>query len=445
MGLDWFQGLLVRAGVPFEALPVDGRSLSPADAYAVLSCLLVANVELRDFGPWRMATHLSWEAAQKGKALSRRELHERMRRFQGLFVLRPDGYLVRATTGEAVQYVGEVSLVDGALRSDDFVVGPFYAVRNRYLYAVDSSLGIHPDGVMAGVYAPDDGTVGPLLEGAGHAVLDTVEGIIGLILHPIDTIAGLAQLPEAVRALLENSPEYWEHFRALPHGAQVRAASRLITNVVIVFATAGSGASGAASIGSKLGRFSVPVLTLSADGALAVRAVVVSAGQVVTAVGAAPAAVYVLHMANMGARAGQVPGGAGGASGPGRWTTVKPSTSERARRYQEQITKQPASKVYRIDDVEYDGFIDDILLEAKGPGYRSFFDKAGRPMPWYRSSGKFDELMTQARNQSKMAERVRLKVRWHVAEEDVAEFLRRLFQGPGFSHVEVVHTPAFPR
>jgi hypothetical protein len=265
-----------------------------------------------------MATHLTWEAAQKGKALSRRELHERMRRFQSLFVLRPDGCLVKATTGEAVQYVGEVSLVDGALRSDDFVVGLFYAVRNRYLYVVDANLGIHPDAVMAGIYAPDDGTVGPMLEGAGHAVLDTVEGIVGLILHPIDTIAGLAQLPEAVRALIENSPEYWEHFRALPHGAQVRAASRLITNVMIVFATAGSGASGAASVGSKLGRFSVPVLSLSADGVLAVRAVVVPAGQVATVVGTAPAAVYVLHMANTAARTGNPSGGTAAASEPGR-------------------------------------------------------------------------------------------------------------------------------
>jgi hypothetical protein len=100
--------------------------------------------------------------------------------------------------------------------------------------------------------------------------------------------------------------------------------------------------------------------------------------------------------------------------------------------------------VYRIDDVEYDGFTDNILLEAKGPGYRSFFDKNGEPMPWYSESGKFDELMTQADHQSKMAKRVGLKLRWHVAEEEVAEFLRILFKRFRISNVDVIHTSAVP-
>ena len=299
--LDWFQGLLVRVGVPFETLPAEKRNLTPFEAGKLLSRVLSADVELRDFGPWRMAAQLLWEVVTRQQAVPREELYERMRHFQGLLVLRPDGCLVKATTGEAMQYVGEVSLRNGALRAEDFEVGRFYGVRHRYLYALDSRLEIHPDAVLVGIYAPDDGTVGPMMEGAGHAVVDTVEGMVSLVLHPMDTVTGLAQLPEAVRALIENSPEYWEHFRVLPHGAKVRAVSRLIANVVIVFGTAGSGVSGAASPGSKLSRLSVPVLSLSADGVLALRTVAVPTGQLVTAVGAAPAAVYVLHMANAGA------------------------------------------------------------------------------------------------------------------------------------------------
>jgi hypothetical protein len=49
-----------------------------------------------------------------------------MRRFHALLVLRPDGYLVRATTGRAVQHVGEVQFINGALCAEGFQVGPLY-------------------------------------------------------------------------------------------------------------------------------------------------------------------------------------------------------------------------------------------------------------------------------------------------------------------------------
>ena len=68
------------------------------------------------------------------------------------------------------------------------------------------------------------------MEGAGLGVADTVTGIVSLVMHPRESLEGLAQLPSAVRTLIENSPEYWEHFRSLPSGEQVRNASRLLTN-----------------------------------------------------------------------------------------------------------------------------------------------------------------------------------------------------------------------
>jgi hypothetical protein len=334
-------------------------------------------------------------------------------------------------------------LVNGELRAEGFIVGPFYAVRNRYLYPVDARLGIHPDAVMAGVYEPDEGTLGPMAEGAGHAVVDAVEGVVNVVVHPINTVEGLAQLPAAVKTLIESSPEYWEQFRALPHGAQVRAVSRLITNVVILCGTAGAGASGAASLGGKLGRLRLAVLSLSAEGALALRSVVVPAGQLVTAVGAAPGAVYVLHMAKAGAEGAGRPAPRPG-KGPGRWKTVKPSGSERAQLYQQQITGRPASEVYRIGDVEFDGFTEGVLLEAKGPGYKSFFEVSSEPKPWYERSGKFGELLDQARAQAKLAKRLGLRLRWHVAESEVATSLIKIFEDQRLSEIEVVYTPAAP-
>jgi len=129
---------------------------------------------------------------------------------------------------------------------------------------------------------------------------------------------------------------------------------------------------------------------------------------------------------------------------PGQWARVKPSAIEGANRYQEQITGRPASEVYKVNDVEFDGFMDGVLLEAKGPGYRSFFQPNGKPMPWYEKSGHFDQLMNQAQRQSLLARHLGLPLRWHVAEAEVARVLRRLFAARGLPRIEVVHTPALP-
>lgn len=431
--VDYFQGLLVRAGMAPELLPANARALSPEEAVRLLSALLSAEVGLRDFGPWRMAAHLLWEVAQGGAPVSREVLHERMRRFIPLVVLRPDGYLVKATTGQAVQSAGEVRLVKGALRAEGFEVGPFYTVKGHYLYAVEEDLTVHPDAVMAGVWDPDEGNLEPLLEGAGQAVVETVTGLVGLVLHPIDSLEGLAQLPEAVRTLIESSPGYWEHFRAMPHGAQVRAASRLLTHVLITFGTAGAGSARIAAVGGRLGSLGVPVLSLSADGAMALRMVAVPAGQLATAIGPAVGATYILHMANMAAGGGGPPAG-----GPGRWEKATEAMKPPARKYQAQITGAPEGYVYKVGDVKFDGFKDGVLLEAKGPGYLDFFKK-GNPQEWFQG---VEKMIDQAQRQVDAAPGIRIQ--WHFAEKDVADFIRKSFAREGLGMIEVVSTAARP-
>ena len=232
--VDWFQGLMVRAGVSPTLLPVDGRKLTPPQAAALLTRLLEAEVPLRDWGPRRMAAHLLVGVVQSGRHVSREELHVRMRRYAGTLVLRPDGYLVSSTTGEALQYAGQVELVDGTLRAEGFEVGPFYGMRgDAYLYRLEDDLGHHPDARVAGSYRPDTNTAGPAVEGMGRAVEDTENGVVTLVLEPEESLAGLAKLPSAVRTLIEHSPEYWERYRALPHGEQVRQASRLLSNILL--------------------------------------------------------------------------------------------------------------------------------------------------------------------------------------------------------------------
>ncbi len=452
--LDYFQGLLVRGGVPPSALPVDGRSLTPEDAAHLLSWLLAAEIPLRDFGPWRMAAHLLWEVIRGGVPVSRSELHARMRRFHPLLVLRTDGFLVRANTGRAVQQVGEVQLLEGTLRAEGFQVGPFYLPRGKFLYPVDDSLESHPDAVLAGVYSPEEGTFGPAVEGAGLAVVDSVSSLINLVIHPVETLEGLARLPTAVRVLLENSPEYWERFRASSHGAQVRSVSRILTHVLITCGTAGAGAARATSVGGKLGSLGVPVLSLSGDGALVLRMVAVPAGQAVTVVGSGISAVYVLHMASVGA--GTSRGGGGNSSsgrsgppppgGPGSWVQKAEGMSEDALRYQIQVTGTPKGWVYRVffrpgpdDYVDFDGFANGVLLEAKGPNLAKFIDEGLEPMGFFKGA---DGMLRQAQRQSMAANG--LPIRWIVAEKKFAEYLRKLFDTNSLEHIEVVHTPLKP-
>jgi hypothetical protein len=373
-----------------------------------------------------------------------------MRRFQPLLVLRPDGFLVRATTGRALQHVGEVHFTEGTLRAEGFEVGPFYTPRGRFLYPVDTSLEIHLDARLAGVYAPEEGTLGPIAEGMGLAVVDSITGLVNLVLHPVESLEGLAQLPEAVRSLIASSPEYWEHFRAMSHGAQVRSVSSLLTHVIITCGTAGAGGARALSAGSKLGGLGVPVLSLSGKGALVLRMAAVPAGQAVTALGTGASAVYILHTATLMVGAA---GGGGGSSGPpppggpGKWVQKAEGMSEDALRYQVQVTGTPAGWVYRVffgpgpnDYVDFDGFVSGVLLEAKGANLAKFIDGELKALPFFGGEAK---LIGQARRQLRAARGI--PVRWLVAEEKFADYLQKLFSKRDLEGIEVIHVPVKPR
>jgi hypothetical protein len=380
-----------------------------------------------------------------------------MRRFAPLLVLRPDGYLVKATTGRAIQHVDTVRLDRGALRAWGFEVGPFYAPEGDWLFAVNGALEVPEGQPPAGRFAPDEDTFVPVVEGARQAVADAVRGIVSLVMHPIQSLEDLAQLPEVVRILIENSPQYWEQFQNMPHGAQIRTVSRLLSNVVLLVGTAGAGSARAVSAVGQLGRLGVPVLSLSAEGTLALRVVAVPVGRMATAVGSAPFAVYVLHMAQQGAGHGGSAGhgGAerrGGSSwtpppgGPGKWVRATEHMEPPARKYQSQVTSAPEGWVYRVfygsgpdDYVDFDGFVNGVLREAKGPGYLGFFTKGGRPEKWFKGA---QAMLKQGERQLNAANG--LPVEWHFAEREVADAMRKAFNSNRLNDIKVVHSPALP-
>ncbi|WP_395835742.1 Tox-REase-5 domain-containing protein [Archangium violaceum] len=446
MTLDYFQGFLIQAGIPSTAVPEDGRALSSRQALELLPYLLSTPVTLGNFGPRRMAAHLLLEVATGEVPVSRDELHARMRRFSRLRVLRPDGYLVKPTTGVAVQKAGEVVLADdGALRAGRFEVGPFYAIDGGRLFPVDERLAVPHGARPAGLYEPDDGVLLPVAEGAVLAVVDTVEGLYRLVFHTGETLEGLAQLPGAVRELYEHAPQRWEEFRHKPYAERVRTVSRLATGAVLMVGTSGAGAAKAVSWGGKLGSSAVPLLSLSGDGLLAVRLVAVPVGGAIAVTGNALSATYVLHMANTGA---QGAGGGGGwppVGGPGQWVEDTSSMSEQARAYQAQVTGAPKGWCYKVcrdgKCVDYDGYDPKTgtLLEVKAREYDKWFDADLKPQWGYQG---LEGMVAQARRQLRLAGGLRL--RWHVAEPRMVAILRKHFEAADLGAIEVVYTPPLP-
>ncbi len=124
-----------------------------------------------------------------------------------------------------------------------------------------------------------------------------------------------------------------------------------------------------------------------------------------------------------------------GARGPGRWVKVNESMPARARAYQERITRHTSTEAYEVSGVKFDGYRKGVLLEAKGPGYAKFVDNGD-----FRDffSGR-QSLLDQARHQATAANRV--PVEWHVAEQEVADLLRRTFDEMKIPGIRVIHSP----
>jgi hypothetical protein len=117
--------------------------------------------------------------------------------------------------------------------------------------------------------------------------------------------------------------------------------------------------------------------------------------------------------------------------------------SEEARRYQVQVTGTPPGWVYRVffgpgpeDFVDFDGFANGVLLEAKGANLAQFIDEGLNAARYFRGA---QNMLRQAQRQFKVARG--MPVRWIVAEKRFADYLRKLFASNELEGIEVVHIP----
>jgi Restriction endonuclease fold toxin 5 len=185
----------------------------------------------------------------------------------------------------------------------------------------------------------------------------------------------------------------------------------------------------------------VPVLSLSAQGALAIERVSVPVGRAAAVLSGGPGAAIILQRASNAAKS------AGPSKGPGQWGPAKESMKPPARRYQEQITGHAADDAYWVGGmstkeggVKFDGFKDGVLLEAKGPGYSKFFEGL-EPKEWFRHSGA-QGLIEQAQRQSDKVRGMGISIEWHVAEKHAATAIRKLLEDADVKGIKVIHTSA---
>jgi restriction endonuclease fold toxin 5 of polymorphic toxin system len=439
---DAFQVVQEASGLGEENWHPVGAALYLRQARERLGRLARTRFTTRNFAPRRVLFWLLSEVLEGGERVEYAELRRRARRFESLVLVRPDGYLVAALTGEPLQRMGLVTLEEGQWKVGRIIVGELYFSRGGVLYPVNDVLR-RADGPPVAELSLGRDPLNAALDGAQDAMGEMAVALARAVRHPIRTVEGLGQLPTTVALLIASSPEYFARYGAMSHEDQLREAARLSTHVLMLLGGAEASVGRMGGLGAEL-----PVVSLTARGELALSRVVVSGGTVTITLGVELGALSILHMASSGQGNGGGGAQAGKASqtatrqGPGKWIYKTPTTeSEDALDYQEQITGQPAWRVYMIEGVEFDSFTGKELLEAKGPGYKSFLQKDGTAQPWFLTSKGYKGLRDQARRQSQLAQALKLPLSWHVAEAEFASFLRDLFKKEGWTNITVHHTP----
>jgi hypothetical protein len=427
---DAFLALQHASGLEEDDWHPPGEALRPEDSRALWEALTRARPTLARFAPRRSLHAFLSPLLPKHEATPYAECLQRLLPFRSWAVMRPDGYLASALSGRALQRMGTVELRDGRLMAGAFEVGAFYLDKGGVFFAMAPSLQ-GAKGLPLGELGLEHDVFNSALDGAEDALAEMVLALGHLVLHPIRSLEDLAQLPSAVAALVTSSPEYFARYSALPLQEQVREAARLSTHLLTFYGSASGTAARIGTLGPRL-----PVLSLSAQGSLSLAQAALPAGTRVTALGSGASSVYVLMAPAKPLRTHST---ATPTQGPGQWRRRKFSGSPQARRYQEQISGRSADEVYYIGEVEFDGFQNGVLLEAKGPGYSAFFEGNGQPKRWYEASGKFEGLMEQADAQLQASKGIPLQ--WHVAESELAKHLTYHFEQAGLGRIKVIHTP----
>ncbi|HYH95875.1 hypothetical protein [Hyalangium sp.] len=286
---DDFQILQQSAGLEEDSWHKEGEELETDDAQALWEVLARTRTTLQSFGPHRSLVFVLRQVLTRDEDVPYAQLLERLRPFHFLVVMRPDGYLVSALNGRSLQRMGmgRVELREGRLMAGAFEVGAFYRDKGGVFYTVNDSLS--QPGAMVGELGLERDWFNAALDGGGDALGEMAQALARFVDDPIRSLQGLNQLPSAVAALIASSPDYFARYSALPLQEQIREAARLSTHLVMLYGSAAGAVTRIGTAGAKL-----PVLSLTAEGGLAIEQVALPVGATAAAVGTGAGAIYVL-------------------------------------------------------------------------------------------------------------------------------------------------------
>ncbi|RKH37821.1 hypothetical protein [Corallococcus sicarius] len=351
---DAFERLLVLAGLdPRDERPLRESSLTPTQATQLLAALLKKPVTAGNFPP-RMGASLLLREVMEGGTVSREDLLHRLARLHRAVVLRPDGYLAWVISGRTQQRVAAVEWKDGVFAALGFELGRFYLDTGGVFRPADAQLQPVFSSFVVEVYDDAD-VIGRSLDGAEDALAGLYHAVGQVLSRPLDSLFALQHLPAGVAALIASSPAYWERFQSMTVGEQIREVSRLTTQLLLAGGT--TAASTRALTGWVAGaEATVPVLSLSASGALGMEAVAVPVGRVATMMGGGAGAAIILHEP-----------GRSGTGGPGQ---MRPSAEELL----QQSTQRPPERLSGFRIFGNKGLVGStfqrniLLIEAEAKG-----------------------------------------------------------------------------
>jgi hypothetical protein len=124
-GLSDFGLLLFKAGVPLEKVP-EGEEVTPEQADEMLLLLKLYPATPRMYTQREVAERLLQQVLVLDRPVTLTTMLGWMSTFNSRVMLRPDGYLANALTGDEAQCVGPVQVKDGKMMAETFEVGELY-------------------------------------------------------------------------------------------------------------------------------------------------------------------------------------------------------------------------------------------------------------------------------------------------------------------------------
>ncbi len=240
--------VFVNAGISEH----DARGLvfggaSPEEARQHVSALLSTNTSLAAFGPKAVAISVLARIAAS-EEVNGRDLRALVDAHRGLVVVRPDGYIARALSGEALERAGELRVEADGLRAGSLEVGAFYALDQGIVYAADDQL--KRAGTPLFELSLDRMAYGRFLDGAEAAMKTAIVTSVEAVIDPPRSIAAAVEAFGQMGALIMASPEMAERFLAMPLGDQIESVSNVAVTIALAKVAASRGAAAASGGGS---------------------------------------------------------------------------------------------------------------------------------------------------------------------------------------------------